>query len=435
MCTPAPRRRAAETEAATVPVATPDRRTSALRLVAFSTGIAVGLTVAPASAQAAPTASAVGWTVHKPSPSADDVAKSKGDVRKKAEAVGRAKALLAQADGEQERLAVAAEASVERYNGEQVKLEHSQQAYQAAQARVAEAQRRYDDGQRQLASFAADAYRQNTGVEPWAAVIAGEGGPQGFMDRAGMVEVLARQRGEAIKRVKASRIVADVFRREAEQAYRDQQAATRKAEDAKSAAQKVLEQQKAAVARINEEKKQLEQGLGKARARAEDLARQRAAALEAAEAAKAQQGFSKASAAAGSGMGGVAARAAMRWLGTPYSWGGGTSSGPSYGIQQGANIHGFDCSGLALYAWNKAGVRLDHWTGTQWTSGPHVPVGRLRPGDLVFFARNTSDPDTIHHVGIYIGRGRMVEAPYTGSSVRVSSIWRGDLIGATRPTG
>lgn len=88
-----------------------------------------------------------------------------------------------------------------------------------------------------------------------------------------------------------------------------------------------------------------------------------------------------------------------------------------------------------MYAWSKAGVRLDHWTGTQWTSGPHIPVSELRPGDLVFFATDKSNPDTIHHVGIYVSDGQMVEAPYTGARVRIASIHRGDLIGATRPAG
>ncbi|MFC4912210.1 NlpC/P60 family protein [Actinomadura gamaensis] len=386
--------------------------------------------VVPVAAQAMPAAAR---TVRKPVPSADDVAKGKQDVRAKAEAVGRAKALLAQADGELDRLAVAAEVAVERYNGERVKLERSQQAYRAAQQRVTDAQQRYADTQGQLASFAADAYRQNTGYEPWAVVLAGEGGPQGFMDRAGMVQILARQRTEIIKRVEASRNVADVFRREAKQAYQDQQAQTERADEAKSAAQKILDQQKTLVDQINAQKKQLEQTLGAARARAADLAQRRAAALEAAEATKARHDFPGLP--AGSEQGVIAARAALRWLGTPYSWGGGDTEGPTYGIDQGADTIGFDCSGLVLYAWNKAGIRLDHWTGTQWTSGPHVPLGRLRAGDLVFFARDTSDPDTIHHVGIYIGRGRMVEAPYTGATVRISSIWRGDLIGATRPAG
>ncbi|MEV4255885.1 NlpC/P60 family protein, partial [Spirillospora sp. NPDC049652] len=263
MCTPAPRRRASGAS-----------REAVLRLVAVSTGIAVGLTVLPTSAQAAYVLT-TGRIVHKPAPSADDVAKSKDEVRRKAEEVGRAKARLAQADGEQDRLAIAAEAAVEQYNGEQVKLQRAQQAYQAAQQRVADAERREADAQRQLASFAADAYRENTGYASWAAVIAGEGGPQGFMDRAGMVEVLARRRTEAVKRVEASRIVANVFRRQSERAFRDQQAATRSAEEAKSAAQRILAQQKAVVARVSEQKKQLEQSLGTARARSADLARRR----------------------------------------------------------------------------------------------------------------------------------------------------------------
>ena len=57
----------------------------------------------------------------------------------------------------------------------------------------------------------------------------------------------------------------------------------------------------------------------------------------------------------------------------------------------------------------------------------------VKPGDLLFFAYNPSDESTIHHVGIYIGDGRMIEAPYTGEVVRVSSAYRSDFIGATRP--
>jgi peptidoglycan DL-endopeptidase RipA len=57
----------------------------------------------------------------------------------------------------------------------------------------------------------------------------------------------------------------------------------------------------------------------------------------------------------------------------------------------------------------------------------------LRPGDLVFFAHNPSNPSTIHHVGIYIGNGQMVEAPFTGARVRISPAFRPDYAGATRP--
>ena len=58
----------------------------------------------------------------------------------------------------------------------------------------------------------------------------------------------------------------------------------------------------------------------------------------------------------------------------------------------------------------------------------------MLPGDLVFYAYNTADPATIHHVGIYIGAGNMIDAPYTGANVRITPFLRGDFIGAVRPT-
>jgi peptidoglycan DL-endopeptidase CwlO len=117
----------------------------------------------------------------------------------------------------------------------------------------------------------------------------------------------------------------------------------------------------------------------------------------------------------------IAASWALTQLGKPYQWGG---AGPG----------SYDCSGLAMDAWARAGVLLYHWTGFQWVSGPHVPLSQLRRGDLVFYATNVADPATIHHVGIYIGGGLMVDAPYTGASVRIDSIYAyPGLIGATRP--
>ena len=119
--------------------------------------------------------------------------------------------------------------------------------------------------------------------------------------------------------------------------------------------------------------------------------------------------------------GNAAADWALTQLGKPYRWG---AAGPA----------SYDCSGLAMEAWARAGVGLLHWTGYQWVSGPHVPLARLRRGDLVFYAFAIADPATIHHVGIYLGHGLMVDAPYTGSVVRIDSIYTfPGLIGATRP--
>jgi cell wall-associated NlpC family hydrolase len=363
-----------------------------------------------------------GQAAADPGPSARDIAKSRQDVRERAAAVGRTKARLAQAGGELERLAATAELAMENYNGEVVRVEQARQAYEHTQVRVAQAEQRYQQTRAEAAVFAASAYRSGTGASPWAAAMTGPRGPQDFMDRAALVEVLAHRQAGVMERVQAAKTIADMFRRQAQSALYARQAAAERAEAAKRAATALVAAQRSQIRRIKSREAVLLARLGEARAHAARLRRAR----EQAQAAHFR---------GGSARGSVVVRAALKWLGTPYSWGGGTVSGPSFGIGHGAGTRGFDCSGLALHAWNKAGVRLDHWTGTQWTSGPHVPTSMLRPGDLVFFARDSGDPKTIHHVGIYIGRGLMVEAPYSGARVRISSIWRGDLIGATRPAG
>ena len=114
---------------------------------------------------------------------------------------------------------------------------------------------------------------------------------------------------------------------------------------------------------------------------------------------------------------------ALAQLGSPYVWG---AEGPST----------FDCSGLTSFAYAAAGVTIPRVSRAQFAAYAGMrPVDSLHlvPGDLVFFADNPSNPSTIHHVGMYIGRGLMVEAPYTGAVVRTSSIWRSSYAGAVRP--
>lgn len=110
------------------------------------------------------------------------------------------------------------------------------------------------------------------------------------------------------------------------------------------------------------------------------------------------------------GSGGVVA-AARRWLGTPYSWGGGGPGGPSYGIGRGANTFGFDCSGLTEYAWwQGAKKRIGGVTYTQHPASRRI--SGPRPGALGFSA-------SLGHVALGSDRpGYVIEAPYTGSFVR-----------------
>jgi cell wall-associated NlpC family hydrolase len=93
---------------------------------------------------------------------------------------------------------------------------------------------------------------------------------------------------------------------------------------------------------------------------------------------------------------------AKRFLGAPYVYGGTTP-------------HGFDCSGFVRYVYAHFGVALPHSSYAQFGDGSRVGRGSLRPGDLVFF-------DAVGHVGIYIGNGRFIHAPHTGTHVRITPL-------------
>jgi cell wall-associated NlpC family hydrolase len=118
-------------------------------------------------------------------------------------------------------------------------------------------------------------------------------------------------------------------------------------------------------------------------------------------------------------VGDLAVADAMPLRGAPYSWGGTTPAG-------------FDCSGFTAYVYAKLGITLAHSTYAQWDAGTHIPRRDLQPGDLVFF-------DGIGHVGIYIGGGRFIHAPHTGTVVsidRLSGSWySAEYDGAVRLPG
>ena len=93
-----------------------------------------------------------------------------------------------------------------------------------------------------------------------------------------------------------------------------------------------------------------------------------------------------------------------------YLWGG---TGPSR----------WDCSGLTMGAWERAGVQLPHYSVAQYEQVRHIDEDELRPGDLIFWAVNPDDPGTIHHVAMYLGNGRMIHAPRTGKPVQIDSVY------------
>jgi peptidoglycan DL-endopeptidase RipA len=104
-------------------------------------------------------------------------------------------------------------------------------------------------------------------------------------------------------------------------------------------------------------------------------------------------------------------------MGVPYSWGGGNAAGPSRGIDSGAGTVGFDCSGLILYAFAGVGIKLPHYSGSQYDMGRKIPSSQMRRGDVIFYG-----PGGSQHVTLYLGNNQMLEAPYTGSQVKVSPV-------------
>lgn len=139
--------------------------------------------------------------------------------------------------------------------------------------------------------------------------------------------------------------------------------------------------------------------------------------------------------------------AAKKWLGTPYSWGGGNQYGPTFGISDGGGAgdahgdtthKGFDCSGLTLYAVYAASggkILLPHFTGDHSNPGQlydprgkEIPLDQKQPGDLIYFGAGGNT----HHVGIYYGKENgqdmLLNAPESGKTVSIMplSSWNGE---------
>jgi peptidoglycan DL-endopeptidase CwlO len=345
------------------------------------------------------------------------------DLQRQQDRLGAASARL-------EALRIQAEAMVERYDQAVVAEQQATTAYLAAQARLARATAARQAADAAVASQAAADYEEAGGVGQLATLLGDPRGVRSYLDVVGLEQLLAQHQDEVLAARQAADNSARISAGQARDLLVARQADAGEALDLKQAVQALVVGQLAAVENGRSRRDALAGALAAARAHQDALksASQAAAAAAAAAAAgesgaagrEARVGSANLASAASASQGDAAANWAMSQLGKPYQWG---AAGPDT----------YDCSGLAMRAWAQAGVHLGHWTGVQWGSGPHVPLNQLHRGDLLFYASNTSDPGTIHHVGIYIGKGMMVNAPYTGAPVRIDNMYGGGLIGATRP--
>ena len=396
---------------------------------------------------------------------ADPVYPSAGQVKAAKAAVGDKDAQIAVVEGQlaasNARLVevqTAAEVAAEKYNLARILLQERTDAAKGAGERAAAAQKTAAIASDKLGQFAASDYMRGGNLDQLEVFLSSKG-PQDVLDQAAVVQLIGDIRSRTLQDANRSSAVADGLRRQAAQVQAQQLAAEQTAEIARTAAQaqvdlaavetaSIQKQQSAMIAQLATLRNtsvtlelQRQDGL-KAEAEARAAVKARAAAAQAASQARATAQARAASDAAQRQVastaeaerlhqlaanqpvnpapapvpgarvpssGGVSAviSFARAQIGKPYQWG---AAGPGT----------FDCSGLTLMAWAQAGVNLSHYTGFQWTETRRVPLSQLQPGDLVFYG--VTGPHS-HHVGLYVGNHMMIDAPYTGASIRYDNIY------------
>jgi cell wall-associated NlpC family hydrolase len=398
---------------------------------------AVAVLAVTASLALTPVLTGPAYAEHGHGPTAADVARAKAAAAAKAAEAGSARAKLAVADAHLSQLKQQTQAAIASYQTAMTRLAAAQRS--AARATLAQqtAQQQVAAQQTQIARFATSAYRNGGTLGMWSTLLTADG-PKTFLDSANTISAISSNQSDALSRMQALRVVQTLAQQEAAQALSAVQKAANAATAAKTRAEGAVAAQQKQVVTLAGERADLEAQARSATSRANSLARERAANLAAARAAAeaarqrralggggvdeenptAVSGGPRPAATAAQGEAAVAF--AKQQLGKPYQWG---AAGPS----------SYDCSGLTMMSWNYAGISIDHYSVAQYGEGTHVARVDLRPGDLVFFAYDTSDASTIHHVGIYVGNGQMIDAPHTGANVRYDAAFRSDYIGATRP--
>lgn len=253
----------------------------------------------------------------------------------------------------------------EQVNGLKVKLKQAERAAKVASDNAGRQQKQLDVVAERVGNLAATSYM--TGGADKAVAFATATDPQAFLDQSATLSYFAAQDGTK---------VVELFQ------------AMQSAQRAKKSADERATQVRTLKKELTDKQDQLKRDYSKIR---DKLVR------------KNPEKIAEIPTIPGAGKGAEALRHALTQMGKPYVWG---ADGPN----------SYDCSGLTMWAYAKVGINLPHFTGSQWNAGTRIGRSELQPGDLVFFYSD------LHHMGMYIGDGKMVHAPQTGDVVKISSI-------------
>ncbi|MFJ3954343.1 NlpC/P60 family protein [Streptomyces sp. Je 1-4] len=286
-----------------------------------------------------------------------------------------------------------AERATEKYNGAQARTKELRHEVAALQERTARAQERVNRMRGRLGALAAAQYRSG-GVDPTVRLMLSER-PDTYLEKASALDRLGSRQADELRGLRAATRSLEQQRRETAQKLTE------------------LETSRKAVAR---HKKDLQRRLATARRLLNALPKGDRAAYDRASR---SDGHREAvpdlgGAVPASGRAAAAVAAVRAAVGRPYAWG---SSGPS----------SFDCSGLTQWAYGRAGVSLPRTSQAQRGAGRQVPLGQAQPGDLVIYRSDAS------HVGMYVGNGQVVHAPYPGARVRYDPVGMMPISSVTRP--
>ncbi|MFJ9935192.1 NlpC/P60 family protein [Streptomyces virginiae] len=293
-----------------------------------------------------------------------------------------------------------AEEASEAYKSTEDALQTGRQEERLRTAALGRARTALDSERALAGRLAREQYQGGQGLSPYARMLLA-GNPQAALDQRRLAAREGARRAAALGRLAKGEKEADALAVRA-----------RKALDTR---QTLAERQKAQKEEVASQLRQVERLL--ASLTPEQLAR--LGAREAEKTAAAQRdlvtsGALPARTGTPTAAGGAALRYAAAQIGKPYVWG---AEGPG----------SFDCSGLTSQAWAHAGRTIPRTSQEQWARLPKVPLDQLRPGDLVvYFPKAT-------HVGLYVGDGKVIQAPRPGSVVKVSPVAANPLLGAVRP--
>ncbi|MFC7309085.1 NlpC/P60 family protein [Streptomyces monticola] len=289
-----------------------------------------------------------------------------------------------------DRLYEQAERATEAYNKADERADRLRREVDQAKDSVARGQERINTMRGALGSLAGAQYRSG-GIDPTLALMLSEN-PDSYLDKASALDrISARHAGD----------LADLQRAQRELGQERAEATRKLAE---------LEKSRATVSR---QKRTVERKLATAQRLLNSLSSEARAAYDRSSRSAARTELPAVAGAPSSARAASAIAAARQAVGRPYIWG---ASGP----------HGFDCSGLTQWAYSQAGVGLPRTSQAQRYAGQQVSLEQAQPGDLVTYRDDAS------HIGMYMGNGQVVHAPYPGAPVRYDPVGMMPVSSVTR---